>query len=151
MNQKDELPLALRAAYHGLHRQSDMQFAEHGITADQFVLLATLARGNALTQRELASRMPSDRSQHCSRRAGLTGKKWTRLAQHSPDRWAGQDCCSDQGRTPDISAGLGIGSAYQRPDGQFLECQRGTDARHAPATRCGITCGYLASNGGRFH
>jgi DNA-binding MarR family transcriptional regulator len=62
MNQKDELPLALRAAYHGLHRQSDMQFAEHGVTADQFVLLATLARGNALTQRELASRMPSDPS-----------------------------------------------------------------------------------------
>jgi DNA-binding MarR family transcriptional regulator len=62
MNQKDALPLALRAAYHGLHRQSDMRFAEHGVTADQFVLLATLARGAALTQRELAARMPSDPS-----------------------------------------------------------------------------------------
>ncbi len=62
MNETDELPLALRAAYHGLHRQSDMQFAEHGVTADQFVLLATLARGAALTQRELAARMPSDPS-----------------------------------------------------------------------------------------
>jgi len=62
VNQKDHLPLALRAAYHGLHRQSDMQFAEHGVTADQFVLLATLARGAALTQRELAARMPSDPS-----------------------------------------------------------------------------------------
>src|SRR6476659_6618165 len=62
MNQKDELPLALRAAYHGLHRQSDTQFAKFGVTADQFVLLATLARGQALTQRELAIRMPSDPS-----------------------------------------------------------------------------------------
>jgi DNA-binding MarR family transcriptional regulator len=62
MNQQDELPLALRATYHGLHRQSELQFAEHGVTADQFVLLATLARGDALTQRELASRMPSDPS-----------------------------------------------------------------------------------------
>ena len=62
MNQKDELPLALRAAYHGLHRQSDSQFAENGVTADQFVLLATLAQGAALTQRELAARMPSDPS-----------------------------------------------------------------------------------------
>jgi len=62
MNQKDLLPMALRAAYHGLHRQSDTQFAEHGVTADQFVLLATLARGAALTQRELAARMPSDPS-----------------------------------------------------------------------------------------
>ena len=62
MKQQDELPLALRAAYHGLHRQSDTQFAEHGVTADQFVLLATLARGAALTQRQLAARMPSDPS-----------------------------------------------------------------------------------------
>lgn len=62
MNTKDELPLALRAAYHALHRRSDTRFAEHGVTADQFVLLATLARGDALTQRELATRMPSDPS-----------------------------------------------------------------------------------------
>jgi DNA-binding MarR family transcriptional regulator len=62
MEEISELPLALRAAYHGLHRRSDLQFAEHGVTADQFVLLATLARGDALTQRELAARMPSDPS-----------------------------------------------------------------------------------------
>ncbi len=45
-----------------MHRQSDAQFAKHGVTADQFVLLATLSRGNALTQRELARRMTSDPS-----------------------------------------------------------------------------------------
>ena len=45
-----------------LHRCSDMQFAKFGVTADQFVLLATLARGQALTQRALAARMPSDPS-----------------------------------------------------------------------------------------
>ena len=55
--------MALRAAYLALHRESDSQFARHGVTADQFVLLATLARGgDALTQRELARRMPSDPS-----------------------------------------------------------------------------------------
>jgi DNA-binding MarR family transcriptional regulator len=57
-----ELPLALRAAYLALHRRSETQFAAHGVTADQFVLLATLARGQALTQRELARRMSSDPS-----------------------------------------------------------------------------------------
>ena len=62
MAPKDELPLALRSAYLTLHRRSDAVFAEHGITADQFVLLATLARGQAMTQRELAARMPSDPS-----------------------------------------------------------------------------------------
>jgi DNA-binding MarR family transcriptional regulator len=57
-----ELPLALRAAYLTLHRRSETQFAAHGVTADQFVLLATLSRGQALTQRELARRMSSDPS-----------------------------------------------------------------------------------------
>jgi DNA-binding MarR family transcriptional regulator len=59
---QEEIPMALRAAYLALHRQSDAQFAEHDVTADQFVLLATLSRGKALTQRDLANRMPSDPS-----------------------------------------------------------------------------------------
>lgn len=62
MNPKDRLPLELRAAYLALHRCSDAQFAKFGVTADQFVLLATLARGRALTQRKLAARMSSDPS-----------------------------------------------------------------------------------------
>lgn len=62
MTSNSELPMALRAAYLAMHRQSDACFAEHGVTADQFVLLATLSRGSALTQRELARRMPSDPS-----------------------------------------------------------------------------------------
>jgi DNA-binding MarR family transcriptional regulator len=57
------IAIALRTAYLALHRRSEAAFAEHGVTADQFVLLATLARGGeALTQRELARRMPSDPS-----------------------------------------------------------------------------------------
>ncbi len=59
---KNDIPMALRAAYLALHRRSEARFATHGVTADQFVLLATLARGHALTQRELARRMPSDPS-----------------------------------------------------------------------------------------
>ena len=56
------IPMALRAAYLELHRRSDAQFSPHGVTADQFVLIATLERGHALTQRELARRMSSDPS-----------------------------------------------------------------------------------------
>ncbi len=62
MTDKSELPMAMRAAYLAMHRQSDAEFAKHGVTADQFVLLATLSRGDVLTQRELARRMPSDPS-----------------------------------------------------------------------------------------
>jgi DNA-binding MarR family transcriptional regulator len=57
-----DIAIALRATYLALHRRSDAAFAPHGTTADQFVLLATLARGHALTQRELARRMSSDPS-----------------------------------------------------------------------------------------
>jgi DNA-binding MarR family transcriptional regulator len=58
-----DIAIALRAAYLALHRRSDARFARHGVTADQFVLLATLAQGGeALTQRELARRMSSDPS-----------------------------------------------------------------------------------------
>jgi DNA-binding MarR family transcriptional regulator len=57
------IAIALRAAYLALHRRSEARFARDGATADQFVLLATLARGGeALTQRELARRMSSDPS-----------------------------------------------------------------------------------------
>lgn len=62
MTARDQLPLALRAAYLALHRESDARFAAQGVTADQFVLLASLARGDALTQRELARRTSSDPS-----------------------------------------------------------------------------------------
>ena len=58
-----DIAIALRTAYLALHRRSEAAFAPHGVTADQFVLLATLARGgHALTQRELARRMSSDPS-----------------------------------------------------------------------------------------
>jgi DNA-binding MarR family transcriptional regulator len=58
-----DLAIALRAAYLALHRRSEAAFAPYGVTADQFVLLATLARGgHALTQRDLARRMSSDPS-----------------------------------------------------------------------------------------
>ena len=57
-----EIPIALRTAYLTLHRRSDASFARYAVTADQFVLLATLARGHALTQRVLARRMSSDPS-----------------------------------------------------------------------------------------
>ena len=63
MSTGSDIAIALRAAYLALHRRSEAAFAPDGVTADQFVLLATLARGgHALTQRELARRMSSDPS-----------------------------------------------------------------------------------------
>lgn len=62
MHFEREIPIALRKAYLALHRASEWKFASLGVTADQFVLLASLSQGQALTQRELAIRMSSDPS-----------------------------------------------------------------------------------------
>jgi DNA-binding MarR family transcriptional regulator len=52
--------MALRAAYLAMHRRTDALMARSGVTADQFVVLAALAEGDALTQRELVARTFSD-------------------------------------------------------------------------------------------
>src|SRR3954447_19582548 len=62
MNDGRELPRLLRAAYFAMHRVSDAHFSRHGVTADQFVLLACLADQDAITQQELARRASSDPS-----------------------------------------------------------------------------------------
>jgi len=62
MNPGNELPRLLRAAYFGLHRLSDAHFTSHGVTADQFVLLARLAEQDGITQQALARRASSDPS-----------------------------------------------------------------------------------------
>jgi DNA-binding MarR family transcriptional regulator len=62
MNDCRQLPRLLRAAYFAMHRVSDAHFSRHGVTADQFVLLACLAEEDAITQRELARRASSDPS-----------------------------------------------------------------------------------------
>jgi DNA-binding MarR family transcriptional regulator len=54
------LPLGLRTAYLAMHRQTDACLAKRGCTADQFVLLGLLARGDAVTQQELVRRASSD-------------------------------------------------------------------------------------------
>ncbi|AMV27397.1 putative HTH-type transcriptional regulator YusO [Gemmata sp. SH-PL17] len=86
MSTGSELPIALRAAYLALHRQSEAQFAAHGVTADQFVLLATLARGgHALTQRELARRMSSDPSTVRAMLALLEPRGFVERSTHPTD------------------------------------------------------------------
>ncbi len=85
MSSANELPMALRAAYLALHRRSDAVFGDQGVTADQFVLLATLARGHALTQRELARRMPSDPSTVRAMLVLLEKRGWVQRDDHPSD------------------------------------------------------------------
>ena len=54
------IPLALRAAYLAMHRQTDASLAKHGATADQLVLLGLLADEDSVTQQGLVRRASSD-------------------------------------------------------------------------------------------
>jgi DNA-binding MarR family transcriptional regulator len=99
MTAKERLPLALRAAYLALHRRTDTKFAKQGVTADQFVLMATLARGGqALTQRELAQRMPSDPSTVRAMLVLLEKQGLVERAQHPTDARARSARLTRQGK-----------------------------------------------------
>ena len=52
--------MQLRGAYLSMHRQANAQFAQFGVTADQFVLLTALAEEDAVTQQDLVRRCHSD-------------------------------------------------------------------------------------------
>ena len=79
------LAMALRSSYLALHRRTEARFAARGVTADQFVLLATLDRGHALTQRELARRMASDPSTVRAMLVLLAKRGFVRRDSHPTD------------------------------------------------------------------
>src|SRR3954451_1580465 len=88
MNERGELPRLLRAAYFAMHRVSDAHFSRHGVTADQFVLLACLAEQDAITQQELARRASSDPSTVRAMLVLLEGRGLVARARHAADRRA---------------------------------------------------------------
>ena len=85
MNHGRELPRLLRAAYFGMHRVSDAHFSRHGVTADQFVLLACLAEEDAITQKELARRASSDPSTVRAMLVLLEGRDLVARERHPED------------------------------------------------------------------
>ena len=85
MNDGQELPRLLRAAYFGMHRVSDAHFSRGGVTADQFVLLACLAEQEAITQQELARRASSDPSTIRAMLVLMEGRGLVTRARHLND------------------------------------------------------------------
>ena len=93
-----ELAMALRGAYLALHRRTDAALARHRVTADQFVLMAALARGEATTQRELARRTASDPSTVRAMLVLLERRKFVARAPHPTDARARTVALSATGR-----------------------------------------------------
>ncbi|VTR91195.1 family transcriptional regulator : Transcriptional regulator, MarR family OS=Pirellula staleyi (strain ATCC 27377 / DSM 6068 / ICPB 4128) GN=Psta_0585 PE=4 SV=1: MarR_2 [Gemmata massiliana] len=93
-----DLAMALRGAYLAMHRRTDAALAEHGITADQFVLIAALAHGEATTQRELARRAASDPNTVRAMILLLEGQKLVVRAPHPTDARARTVALTAKGR-----------------------------------------------------
>lgn len=98
MTEGHELAMALRTAYLALHRRTDAALAKHRVTADQFVLMAALARGEATTQRELARRTASDPSTVRAMLVLLERRKLVVRAAHPDDARARTVALSAKGR-----------------------------------------------------
>jgi hypothetical protein len=98
MSTGSDIAITLRAVYLALHRRSEARFARHGVSADPFVLLATLARGHALTQREPGRRMPSD-PQHRVGDARPVGAARTGRTGHPSDQCPRSDGRPDEAET----------------------------------------------------
>ena len=60
MTSGHEIAMGLRAAYWSMHRQTNAHLAPQGATAEQFVVLALLAKEDGITQQELGRRATSD-------------------------------------------------------------------------------------------
>ena len=133
VNQSD-LPMALRSAYLALHRRTEKQFAPLGVTADQFVLLATLARCHALAQRELARRMPSDPSTVRAMLVLLEKQGLVKRTAHPTDARA--KTVFAHRRVTSISEALDRGGAHPGANVRSVEAQRGENAGQTAHARC---------------
>jgi DNA-binding MarR family transcriptional regulator len=91
-------PRVLRAAYLGMHRLSDAHFARHGVTADQFVVLAALAEQSEVTQQDLVRRVSSDPSTLRAMLVLLEGRGLVKRERHRADGRARSVSLTARGR-----------------------------------------------------
>jgi DNA-binding MarR family transcriptional regulator len=81
-----------------MHRLSDAHFARHGVTADQFVVLAALAEQGDVTQQDLVRRASSDPSTVRGMLVLLEGRGLVKRARHPSDGRARSVSLTPKGR-----------------------------------------------------
>lgn len=93
-----ELALALRSAYLAMHRRAEACLAAGGVTAEQFVVLAALTRGDSLTQQELVGRTASDANTLRGILVLLEQRGLVQRSPHPTDRRARSVALTAEGR-----------------------------------------------------
>ncbi len=90
--------MALREAYWAMHRRADAVLAPLGVTADQFVLLSSLADEEQLTQQELGRRVTSDPNTVRAMLVLLEGRGFVSRKPHPTDGRARSVALTAKGR-----------------------------------------------------
>jgi DNA-binding MarR family transcriptional regulator len=77
--------MLLRKAYLSFHRRANALMLNHGITADQFVLLSVVAREPGITQINIVERTASDPNTVAAILRLLEGRRLVRRESHASD------------------------------------------------------------------
>jgi DNA-binding MarR family transcriptional regulator len=83
-----ELGMLLRKAYLSFHRRANSWMLDHGVTADQFVLLTVVAREPGITQVSIVERTSSDPNTVAAVLRRLEQRRLIRREAHGRDRRA---------------------------------------------------------------
>jgi DNA-binding MarR family transcriptional regulator len=81
-----ELGMLLRKAYLSFHRRANSWMLEHGVTADQFVLLTVVAREPGIAQISIVERTSSDPNTVAAVLRRLEQRRLVRREAHGHDR-----------------------------------------------------------------
>ena len=86
MHEGHELGMLLRKAYLSFHRRANAWMLDHGVTADQLVLLIVVAREPGITQITIVERTGSDPNTVASILRRLEQRRLVRREAHASDR-----------------------------------------------------------------
>ena len=86
MHEGHELGMLLRKAYLSFHRRANSWLLDHGVTADQFVLLTVVAREPGVTQIAIVERTSSDPNTVAAVLRRLEQRRLVRREAHGRDR-----------------------------------------------------------------
>ena len=86
MHEGHELGMLLRKAYLSFHRRANSWLLDHGVTADQFVLLTVVAREPGVTQIAIVERTSSDPNTVAAVLRRLEQRRLVRREVHGRDR-----------------------------------------------------------------
>ncbi len=135
----DDLAMGLRAAYLTMHRRANAEFARFGLTADQDVILTTLAEEDEVTQKELVRRTSSDANTMSEMLGRLERRGLIARKRNESDARARLVSLTESGR--EVQRGAARCREVQRGAARCSEVQR--VAQDGIAAFCELLAGFV--------